>query len=88
MCTRRGQQKEMRCLTKVSLAGLAAVAAPAVRRTAGCLRSGVQGAGFGNRCHQILVVSIPPAPPADFGLAAACDHRPVTHVPAKEALWR
>lgn len=69
-------------LTEVGVTGLAAIAAPGVRRGARCPRSGVQGTGFGNGCHQVLVVSVPPAPPADLGLAAACDHRPVAHVSA------
>lgn len=80
-----GEQRGAGCLTKVGVAGLGAVAAPVVWHTARHLRARVQRAGFGNRRHQILVVSVSPAPPADFGLAAARDHRPVAHVSAEEA---
>lgn len=75
----------MRCLTEVGVAGLGTVAAPVVRHAARHLHARVQCTGFGNRRHQILVVGVSPAPPADFGLAAARDHRPVAHVSAEEA---
>ena len=83
--TLRREEKGISCLTEVGIAGLAAVAAPAVRHATGHLYSGVQGTGFGNGRHEILVVRVAPAPPADLGLAAAGDHRPVAHVSAKEA---
>lgn len=42
----------------------------------------VHGAGLGDGLHQVLVVGIPPSPPADFWLAAAGDHSAGALVPA------
>lgn len=44
----------------------------------------VHGAGLGDGLHQVLVVGIPPSPPADFWLAAAGDHSTGALVPAWE----
>lgn len=71
-------------LTEVGITGLAAVTAPGVRHTAGDLHSRVQGTGFGNRCYKVLIVSVSPAPPADFRLAATCNHCSIAHVSVKE----
>lgn len=83
--TFKRQQKGAYCLTEVSLTGLAAITASIVWHATRYLYSRVQGTGFGNRCHKILIVSISPAPPADFRLAAACNHCPIAHMSAKQA---
>lgn len=43
----------------------------------------VHGAGFGDGLDQVLVVGVPPAPPADFWLTAAGDHGPGAQVPVR-----
>lgn len=48
---------------------------------AGCPGSWIQCAGFGDRCDQVLVLSVPPSPPADLRLAAACYHCTILQVP-------
>ena len=44
---------------------------------------GVHETGLSDGCYQVLVLCVPPAPPADLWLAAASDHRPVPLVPGR-----
>lgn len=46
--------------------------------------SGVGGTGFGYWLHQVLVISIPPAPPADLGLSTAGNDSSIALVPVRE----
>lgn len=69
--------------TKISVAGVGGFSAlSAGRGSAGPL--GGHLTGLCNRGHQVLVVRVPPAPPADLGLAAPGDHGPVPLVPASQ----
>lgn len=69
----------MRALTKVSVRQVRAVSVAAIGKVfAG---GAVHGAGLGDGLDQVLVVGIPPAPPADFWLTAAGDHSPCGLVP-------
>lgn len=45
--------------------------------------SGVRGTSSGYRLHQVLIVSVPPAPPADLWLSAAGNDGSVALVPAQ-----
>lgn len=47
----------------------------------GCSGSRIQHAGFGDRCDQVFVLSVPPSPPTDFRLTAACYHNAILLVP-------
>ena len=71
-----------RAFTEVRVGQRAAVGvAAAVGRGLGA--DAVGGAGLGDGLHQVLVVGVPPAPPAHLRLAAAGDHRPRVLVPGK-----
>lgn len=67
--------------TKIAVAGVGSFSTlSAGRGSAGPL--GRHLTGLRNRRHQVLVVRVPPAPPADLGLTAPGDHGPVPLVPA------
>ena len=62
---------------RIGQRGAVAVAAVGLMLAADAVHSACLGDGL----HQVLVVCIPPAPPAHLRLAAASDHRPRGHVP-------
>ena len=70
----------MRALTKVSIRQVVAVGVAAVGKVfAG---AAVHGAGLGDGLDQVLIICVPPAPPADLWLAAAGNHSSRGLVPA------
>lgn len=48
----------------------------------GLAAGAVDGAGLGDGLDQVLIVCVPPAPPADLRLATAGDHGTAAMVPA------
>ena len=69
-------------LTEVSVGGVGALpTGPAPRGPGRGPLPRVHLAGLGDGGHQVLVLRVPPAPPADLWLAAAGDDRPVLLVP-------
>lgn len=74
-----GQVGGVRALTEVCVGQVVAVGvAPVGEVFPG---ASVHGAGLGDGLDQVLVVGVPPAPPADLGLAAAGDDGPRRLVP-------
>lgn len=69
-----------RSLTEITIAGVGSFSAlSAGRRPTGSL--GAHLTGLGDWGDKVLIVRVPPAPPADLRLAAPGDHRPVLLVP-------
>lgn len=78
----RAEQSWVWALTKVSVRQVRAVGVVAVGKVfAG---AAVHGARLGDGLDQVLIVGVPPAPPADLWLATAGDHSPCGLVPT----WR
>lgn len=69
-------------LTEVTVTGVPALCAGPAGGATGCAGPGVKVAGLGDGGDKVFVLGVSPAPPADLWLAAACDDRPVTLVPA------
>lgn len=68
------------CFTKIAIAGVRSF--PTL--STGWCSTGTFGThltGLGDGCHQVLIICVPPAPPADLRLAATGDHCPVLLVP-------
>lgn len=68
-----------RALTKVCIRQDWAVGVAAIVEV--FVGAAVHSAGFGNGLDQVLIISIPPAPPADLWLAASGNHSPCAQVP-------
>ena len=80
-------QRDVLCsktLTKVAVDAVGPVSSGLACEAPAPPSAAVQPAGLGDGGDQVLVVSVSPAPPADLGLAAAGDHRPVPLVPGRE----
>lgn len=75
-------QESNNCFTKITIGGVGSF--PALSAgwcSTGTLGSCIHLTGLGDGCHQVLIIGVPPAPPADLGLAATGDHCPVLLVP-------
>lgn len=69
----------MLALTKVGIRQVRAVGVAAVGEV--FVGAAVHSAGLGDGLDQVLIVCVPPAPPADLWLAAAGNHSPRGLVP-------
>lgn len=77
MCARLFLGGVEKCVTEVAIRRVS----PLPMSPPGCSGSWIQHAGFGDGCDQVLVLSVPPAPPTDFRLTAACYHSAILLVP-------
>ncbi len=66
--------------TKITFTGIRSFLALSAGRCS-AVSFGAHLTGLGDGRHQVFIICVPPAPPADLRLAAAGDHCPVLLVP-------